>query len=370
MPNEDLTNLEWTEVGSTDGGARVFFAPLPESAVSPLDVSGVQVSDESLARMREQTARITRLAAGAVEPFAEAAERASGIFSDMWARMNESLARLTPEQAAMIGPPSAGRITRADVERGLSLAFSRPFDAPASADPHDVSNIDEALRCFNWRNCGEEDQGLGWCSEVCHQVFLRQHYGALHERPTDYPDVAVNAPELDGDPHGPGGEAHWSAPRDHPERETSRRPAPAIGPNWLEGESGVQPTVLAVDETHQFLREEQVVIGPPWHGRPARRSTEGQPGVEGPQQELVWHVNLRLRAIVDQTVSLVMAQYPHVWVGFQYDQMSNSLRCSVRNGRAEVMRTWPMEEIEGHQQLPELLRRRTLAMARDVLTGI
>jgi hypothetical protein len=80
-------------------------------------------------------------------------------------------------------------------------------------DPHDFSNIDEALRCWNWANCGGEDQGLGWCSESCHTAFLESKWGPAHLRPTDRSEVAPDLPELEGDPHGLNGRAHWSSSR-------------------------------------------------------------------------------------------------------------------------------------------------------------
>lgn len=374
------------QVGSLIAGIPVVHDPDLEPGTwrvqyeSPLDVSRVLVSEEALARLREQTAEIIRRAGAATVAMAPAIQAATATFAQMSERAQASyraMARdsgadlyqyarqqlgqyqrmLTAHTAqpgdtitAMIGLPSTGRITRADMERGLELAFSRPHGTPVP-DPHDVSNIDEALRCFNWGGgvgqCRGEDQGLGWCSEQCHTVFLYQQYGTLSTRPENRPDLPVDAPFLGGDPHGPGGEASWQAPRDHPERETSRRP------NWLEGESGVQSLVLAVDESHAFVPS----------------PTEGQPGVEGPQLPHPFG-NATMRGIVTRVADLIHARYVSVWVEFEYDLASNSLRCTARNGRREAMLTWPMEEIGGAVGLEESLCMAAHHLARLVQAGI
>lgn len=382
---------DWSEVGTTIPGSLEFhpspLVPPGQALVVNFDVmrgvvDTVRVSDEALARMREQTAEIIRRAGHAASAMAPAIQAAALSYTQMAERMRESFVAGTAGQYAQrtgSGPvtfgnprgisrrnPDAAHDRQLEEYRRLLAAYAaQPGDMATitvtNLDPHDVSNIDEALRCFNWEACRAEDQGLGWCSEECHQIFLRQHYGPLRERPTNYPDVPVNVPMLEGDPHGPGGEAHWSAPRDHPERETSR--------SQENGRLGVEPVFTTFDETHAMLREEQVVIGPPWHGRPARRSTEGQPGVEGPRQRHSFG-NVTMARIATRVADLVHARYSSVWVEFEYDQTSNSLRCTARNGRREAMVTWPMEEIGGAIRLEESLTVAAFSLARTVQAGI
>ena len=168
----------WQEIGTTEGGVQYN----PSLWETPTDAD------------REAAERITPLLTS--EPTIEFE------ITTPYEDVLEMYQRLTPQRTVVIAEDSPEAVRAQAEELGLRVVTSphcppntafvfqdwggvydqaplfygeaTPTGRTTKRNPHDFSNIDEALRCVNWDYCHREDAGSGWCSDTCHSSWLQQ----------------------------------------------------------------------------------------------------------------------------------------------------------------------------------------------------